>query len=220
MALAAVRVRLFLYVVAPPQQIGFGACHHHGRVWRGRDVGVVFGRQPFAQERVDAQEHPLRACMGSRQYLEIGVGERLKGSGLRRGRLGARRFRRRDSQRAIGVFGGGCRHIELGRGRRVVLRDAGCDRRAGLDASQEGTRVYDDLALLLGPPLRLAVLGDAQLAEVEMGGVVGGRVLRVFRLLDVSLMEEGGYALAEGLCLGPAAVREGRIIRRGRGKMP
>ena len=75
--------------------------------------------------------------------------------------------------------------------------------------------MYDDLALLLGPPLRLAVLGDAQLAKVEMGGVIGARVLRVFRLLDVSLVQESGYALAEGLCLRPAAVREGRIIRRG-----
>jgi len=75
--------------------------------------------------------------------------------------------------------------------------------------------MYDDLALLLGPSLRLAVLGDAQLAKVKMGGVVGGRVLRVFCLLDVSLMEESGYALAESLCLRPAAIREGRIIRRG-----
>jgi hypothetical protein len=53
--------------------------------------------------------------------------------------------------------------------------------------------MYDDVALLLGPSqamsLGLAVVRDAQLAEVEVGGVIGGRVLRIFRLLDVSLVQ-------------------------------
>jgi hypothetical protein len=97
----------------------------------------------------------------------------------------------------------------------MVLRDARCDGGTCLDASQEGTRVYDDLALLLGPSWRPAVFGDAQFAKVEMGGVIAGRLLRVFCLLDVALVQQSGYALAEGLCLRPSAIGEGRVVGRG-----
>jgi hypothetical protein len=54
--------------------------------------------------------------------------------------------------------------------------------------------MYDNLALLvlLGQSqavfLRLAFFRDGQLAKVEMGGVVAGRILRIFCLLEISFV--------------------------------
>lgn len=71
--------------------------------------------------------------------------------------------------------------------------------------------MYDDLALLLlGSPL----FRDAQLAQVEMCGVVAGRVLRILCLLDISLVQQCRYALAKCLCLRPPAISERRVVGR------
>lgn len=78
----------------------------------------------------------------------------------------------------------------------------------------------DNLPLL--PPrslgaiaMRLALLRDIQLAQVELCGIMARSRLCLVSLLGVALMEQCGYALAEGFCLRPAAICERGVVGGG-----
>jgi hypothetical protein len=61
MAYAMVLIVLNLDVIASPQKIRLGSCHHHCRVGRRRDVFVVIWTQPLPEERIDPQENLVGA---------------------------------------------------------------------------------------------------------------------------------------------------------------
>ena len=91
----------------------------------------------------------------------------------------------------------------------MVLRHAGGDGNTGLDTSEEGRRVYDNL---VGPALPL--LADM---SVLMGGIVGA--LRIVQRLFAGL-QEACDADAESTTLRPAAVGERRVVGCWSGEVP